>query len=309
MKIAVIGAGAMGCLFGGRLAQAGHDVVLVDVSRPQIEALNRHGLSLTDDHGTARISLQAASAQELRGSRDLLIFFTKAAHTATAAKNAQHLFGSESWAMTVQNGIGNDEAIAAHLGRERLIFGMTSYPADLLGLGQIATHGPGEVRIWATEQATPRLSEIAACFNAAGLVCQVDPDVWTAIWEKVIFNAALNALSAITRLPVGGLGDDTDARNLVAQVVEEGSAVARAAGHAVDRTRIWGTVENAFATHRQHKPSMLQDVLAGRATEIEAINGAIVRHGRASDVPTPCNDTLVSLVRIIERSALKAGGP
>ncbi|MGX9393992.1 ketopantoate reductase family protein (plasmid) [Nitrobacteraceae bacterium UC4446_H13] len=309
MKIAVIGAGAMGCLFGGRLAQAGHDVVLVDVSRPQIDALNSHGLSLTDDQGTSRISLQAASAQELRDVRDLLIFFTKAAHTATAAQNVQHLFGAESWAMTVQNGIGNDEAIAAHLGRERLIFGMTNYPADLLGLGQVATHGPGEVRIWAAEQSAPRVLEIAACLNAAGLVCRVDPDVWTSIWEKVIFNAALNALSAITRLPVGGLGDDADARYLVAQVVEEGSAVARAAGHAIDRTRVWSAIENAFATHRQHKPSMLQDVLAGRATEIEAINGAIVRRGLASDVPTPCNDTLVSLVRIVERSALRTDGP
>lgn len=309
MKIAVIGAGAMGCLFGGRLAQAGHDVVLVDVSRTQIDALNAQGLSLTDDHGTSRISLQAASARELQGVRDLLIFFTKAAHTGTAAKNAQHLFGPESWAMTVQNGIGNDEAIAAHLGRGRLIFGMTNYPADLLGLGQIATHGPGEVRIWGAEQPAPRVSEIAACFNAAGLVCQIDPDVWTAIWEKVIFNAALNALSAITRLPVGGLGDDADARNLVTQVVKEGIAVARATGRAIDRTRIWSAIENAFATHRQHKPSMLQDILAGRATEIEAINGAIVRHGRSSGVPTPCNETLASLVHIIERSALKTARP
>jgi 2-dehydropantoate 2-reductase len=279
-------------------------VVLVDVSRPQINALNERGLLLTADNGTSRIAVQAASAGELVGARELLIFFTKAIHTAAAAQGVKHLFGPETWAMTVQNGIGNDDAIAAHIGRERLAIGMTNYSADLLGPGQVATQGSGEIRMWAAEQPSRRIDEIATCLNDAGLICRADPDVRTAIWEKVTFNAAMNAVTAITRLPVGGLAEDPDARNLLARIVEEGSAVAHAAGHAIDPAHVWAVIDIAFTAHRQHKPSMLQDVLAGRPTEIDAINGAIVLQGRARGVPTPYNDALSSLVRVIERSAL-----
>jgi 2-dehydropantoate 2-reductase len=309
MKVVVIGAGAMGCLFGGRLAQAGHEVVLVDVSRPQINTLNERGLVLTDDNGTSRIAVQAASADELVGARELLIFFTKAIHTAAAARDVRHLFGPETWALTVQNGIGNDDVIAAHIGRERLIVGMTNYSADFLGLGQVATQGAGETRIWAAAQPSPRVSEIATRLNDAGLVCRADPDVRTAIWEKVTFNAAMNALSAITRLPVGGFAEDPNAHSLLKRIVEEGSAVATAAGHAIDPAHIWAVIDIAFAAHRQHKPSMLQDILAGRLTEIDAINGAIVLQGRALGVPTPYNDALASLVRVIERSSLGTSEP
>lgn len=305
MKIVVIGAGAMGCLFGGRLARAGHGVVLVDVFQPQIDALNEHGLRLDDDDGSLRIRIQAARAAELSGERELLIFFTKAMHTAAAARDARHLFGPECWALTVQNGIGNDDAIAAHLGRERLAIGMTNYSADLAAPGQVATQGFGEIRIWAAEQPNPRVSEIATCLNDAGLACRADPKVRTAIWEKVTFNAAMNAVAALTRLPVGGLADSPDARHLLARIVEEASAVARAAGHAIDPAHVWTVIDAAFAAHRQHKPSMLQDILAGRPTEIDAINGAIVLQGRARGIPTPYNDALASLVRIIERSAMQ----
>lgn len=308
MKIAVIGAGAMGCLFGGRLARAGHDVVLVDVFQPQIDALNEHGLLLDDDDGSSRIRIQAARAAELSGMHELLIFFTKAMHTAAAARDSKHLFGPESWALTAQNGIGNDDVIAAHLGRERLAVGMTNYSADLTGLGQVATQGFGEIRIWAAERPSSRVPEIATCLNGAGLACRADPKVRTAIWEKVTFNAAMNAVAALTRLPVGGLADSPDARHLLARIVEETSAVARAAGHAIDPVQVRAVIDAAFAAHRQHKPSMLQDILAGRPTEIDAINGAIVLQGRARGVPTPYNDALASLVRIIERSAQGTSG-
>jgi 2-dehydropantoate 2-reductase len=308
MKIAVIGAGAMGCLFGGRLAQAGHDVVFVDVFQPQIDALNEHGLLLTDDNGSTRINSRAAGASELSGEQELLIFFTKSIHTAAAARDAKHLFGPESWALTVQNGIGNDDAIAAHIGRERLIVGMTNYSADLVRVGHVATQGFGEIRIWAAELPSPRVSDIANCLDDAGLVCRTDPNVRNAIWEKVTFNAAMNAVAAITRLPVGGLAEDPDARDLLKRIVEEGSAVARAAGHAIDPAHVWMVIEAAFAAHRQHAPSMLQDILGGRLTEIDAINGAIVLQGRKQGVSTPYNDALTSLVRVIQRSAQKRRG-
>jgi 2-dehydropantoate 2-reductase len=304
MKIAVIGAGAMGCLFGGRLAQAGHEVVLVDVFQPQIDALNEHGLLLTDDNGSSRINIVAARAAELSGVRELLIFFTKAMHSAAAVRDAKHLFGPQSWALTVQNGIGNDDAIAAHIGRKRLIVGMTNYSADLVSVGQVATHGFGEIRIWASEQQpNSRVSDIATCLDAAGLVCRTDPNVQNAIWEKVTFNAAMNAVAAITRLPVGGLAKDPDARNLLKHIVEEASLVARAAGHAIEPAHVWSVIEAAFVAHQQHTPSMLQDILAGRLTEIDAINGAIVLQGRKLGVSTPYNDALTSLVRVIQRSA------
>ena len=301
MKVAVIGAGAMGGLFGGRMAEAGQDVLLLDVNDAHLRAMTEVGLLLDTDEGARRVSVRAARPNEATGVHDLLIVFTKGPHTESAMRAAAHLHGPETRILTVQNGLGNAERIAAALPGAHVLIGMTSWPADLRGPGHVASHGHGEVRLWSADGAPdPVVPAVAAALSAAGLNCTADPEVLVAIWEKVAFNAAMNSVSAVTRLAVGPLGDAPQARTLVRAVVEEALAVARARGLAVDAERVHAACGKAFDGHRDHKASMLQDVLAGRQTEIESINGAVATAGAAAGVPTPVTSVLCDLVRTID---------
>jgi 2-dehydropantoate 2-reductase len=304
VDILIIGAGAMGGLFGGLLTESGQTVRLIDVPGPHLSALMSNGLHLQTDGGDRTISVRAGTADSFTGPCDLAIVFTKGPHTETAARNAAHLIGPESWILTVQNGLGNEAAIRAALPPARVAVGMTSWPADLVGPGHVASHGHGTVRIWSAEpDPETAMQRIAAVLTAAGLDCTADPEVDVAIWEKVAFNAAMNSVSAVTRLPVGPIADNPAGRLLVFGIVMETLAVAKARGLAVDADRVRRTLEMAFAQHRSHQPSMLQDVLTGRPTEIENINGAIVAFAEELGIETPVTKSLRDLVRLIAQAA------
>lgn len=301
MRIAVVGAGAMGSLFGGRLAEGGHDVVLIAVNDRQIEAINAAGLRLEADDGDRRIPVTAQRAAAARGPFDLIIVFTKSTNTRAAIESVAPLVGPATWALTLQNGLGNAETIAAVVPAARVAVGITNIPADRVAPDHVRSHGAGQVRIGTmTGAADPALEHIRAALDESRLPCTADPSIRTAIWEKIAFNAAMNSLSAITRLRVGALGDHPDGRALAGAIADETLAVALANGIAVDRNRVHETMAHAFREHRGHAPSMLQDVLAGRPTEIEAINGAIVAAAKRAGVAVPVTQTLLRLVRLVE---------
>ncbi len=301
MKIVVVGSGAMGCLFGGRLAARGQDVVLLDVPGPHLQALRLHGLVLRTDAGERRIPVTAGRAADFTGTCQLAIVLTKGPHTAAAMRDAAHLIGPQSWVLTVQNGLGNAETIRQAVPQARVAIGMTSWPADLQAPGEVASHGNGGVRLWSHDgQPDPALERIAAVLTQAGLHAVADPSVEVAIWEKVAFNAGMNTVSAVTRLPVGPMADHPAGPALARSIAAEALAVARARGLAVDAARVERLITMAFAEQRAHTPSMLQDVLAGRPTEIETINGAIIAHAEALGIATPVTRTLCDLVRLID---------
>jgi len=306
MKIAVIGAGAMGSLFGGRLAESGNDVVLIDVNPAHVDAINGAGLRLDADDGDRRIRVPAGPAESFSGAKDLLVVFTKGMHTDKAVASARHLIGQKTWALTVQNGLGNTDVIARYVKPENVAFGMTNFPADLKGPGHVASHGSGAVSIWTVSGLNdPRINEFQELLSAAGLPCKADPQVEVAIWEKVVFNAALNSISAVTKLTVGAIGDHDEGRSLAQSIVAETLAIAKARGLAVDEQRARRALEHAFNSHRSHQPSMLQDVLAGRPTEIATINGAIVAAGKARGIEAPVTESLFRLVKLIEANPLR----
>ena len=301
MQIAVIGAGAMGGLFGGSLAEAGQDVVLVDLPGPHLQAMRSGGLRLHTDVGERIIPVQAGTADEFADARDLLVVFTKGPQTTVAIRSAAHLAGPQTRVLTVQNGLGNAERIADALPGTRVLVGTTNWPADLRGPGHVSSHGQGTVRFWTADGAAdPMVRQVADALTSAGLNCEADPAVEAAIWEKVAFNAGFNSVCATSRLTVGGVADSAGGRDLVLAVAAETLAVARARGIAVDEARVQAMADAAFAGHRDHKPSMLQDVLAGRRTEIDSINGAVVEAGEAAGVPTPVTSILRDIVRLID---------
>ena len=302
MYVVILGAGAMGCLFGGRLAEAGHRVVLVDVSPEHLEAINRLGLALETGEGARRIPIPARRAGEVAEPPELLVLFTKSMHTAQALASARHLLGKETRVLTLQNGLGNVEAVEAFVPRSRIVVGMTTWPSDLLGPGEVRSLGEGATKILSADgQVTPPLERISATLDQAGLRCAISTEVFAAIWEKLAFNAALNTLTAVTGLPVGEVGATPDGRELAYAIAREVVAVANRKGVQASETTVLATVDEAFRDHGDHLPSMLQDLRAGRKTEIEAISGAVVREASLLGIPVPVTQSLYRLVRMLEQ--------
>ncbi|KVN85878.1 ketopantoate reductase family protein [Burkholderia ubonensis] len=309
MRIAMLGAGAMGSLFGGLLAEAGEDVTLIDVNDAHLDAIRRDGLRIENDRGERRITtlralraLRPDAAQRAHGEPfDLLIVFTKSLHTRAALDGVRALLTAHTAVLTLQNGLGNVETLNAFVPIEQILVGVTTWPADLAGPGHVRSHGVGAIRMMTADGAArPIASAVADALSRAGLACALDADVWAAIWEKVAFNAALNTLCAVTGCTVDQLGACHEGPRLALAIAAETAAVATAKGIAVDAVRIARNVEHAIGEHRGHRPSMLQDVLAGRRTEIGAINGAVVAAAREAGVAVPHTETLLGLVRLID---------
>lgn len=304
MKIAVIGAGAMGSLFAGRLAEKGHDLALIEVSATMIEAINAKGLRMTGLFGDRTYSLPVGPAEGYSDTFDLLVVFTKGMHTASAIAAVKRAVGPQSWALTVQNGIGNVETIETVIPRDRIVMGMTNWPSTLTEPGLINVPGEGEIKLWsATGQPSQKVDAISATLDEAGLNCSLDPQVEIAIWEKLAFNTALNSVAAITGLTVGEIGESNEARDIAFAIVGEVVAVASARGLAIDADNIRQSIEYAFANHRQHRPSMLQDRLAGRRMEIGTITGAVSKAGAVLGIATPLTTTFTNLLTIVDGKA------
>jgi 2-dehydropantoate 2-reductase len=306
MNITIVGAGAMGSYFGGLLAESGRSVTLVDINPAHLGAIQKDGLLLETDTGKRHIrQLRACRPQEASVAPDLLIVFTKTLHTTAALEGVKHLIADFTQVLSLQNGLGNVEKIAAFVPMERVWVGVTTWPADLVGSGHVHSHGQGGVRLMSADgKSRGFLDELVAALTQAGLSAQADAAVWSAIWEKVAFNAALNSICAVSKCTVGQLGASTGGRALVHALVDEVLSVAKAHGIPVNADGVHGTVNHAMDHHLQHKPSMLQDVLAGRRTEIDAINGAVVKLATERGIAVPSTQALDTLVRLVEAQSV-----
>lgn len=302
--ILVVGAGAMGCYFGGMLIKAGNRVSLIDVNPEQIATINSRGLILETDQGRSELPARAFLAQECTEPADLVILFTKTMHTDAAMASVTHLLTASTVILSLQNGLGNAERIQAFHDASRIAVGTTLVPADLQGPGHVVSHGRSSSRMMDLNTDCPDWVEtLAEIFNGAGLNTELDRDIHAVIWSKVAFNAALNAVCAITGATPGAVGTVTEAMALVRNVVHECVQAGQASGVALDEAHIWQNVEMAVREQPNHKPSMLQDIEHGRITEIDAINGAVVDIATRQGIPAPVNQTLVQLVKLTEHLA------
>ena len=301
MKVAVVGAGAMGCLYAGAFHRAGAGVTLIDVVPGHLAAINSRGLELDTRAGVETLRLAALRPEHARETVDLVVLFTKTFHTDAALEGVKSIIGPATHAMTLQNGLGNDEAVARHVARERVIAGVSTLPSDLIGPGRVRSHGEGGSKIYpAYGGDTGFAQEVADLLTAGGLPTVLEPDIRAAIWSKAIFNAAMNALCALTRRTPGFLGAHEEARALIRTVVLEGVRAAQASGVAIEAEPILDLTVVSVTDHADHEASMLQDVKAGRRTEVDAINGAIVRAAQAAGVTVPVTETLWRLVKLEE---------
>ena len=302
MFVYILGAGAMGCVFGAKLSDAGWRVHLIDVNAKQIAAINEAGLKLSTDEGKRTYRLPAGNAADAKETADLIIVFTKSLHTSAAIASMTHVIGDRTYVMTLQNGLGNADKIAACVAPDRILEGVATVPADLVSPGVVSSHGSGGVQFYplAADRA-PIVEEILSAFDRAGIAAKADPDIKKAIWTKVIFNATMNATCALLNTTPGPLGDLEDGAALAAALIEEGAAVAAASGCPIDAAGVHAMAKMSMTQHRTHIPSMLQDLRAGRLTEVDDINGAIVRQAHAHGVKAPMHETLWRLMRVRER--------
>jgi len=301
MTMAIIGAGALGCFIGACLARTNQPVVLIDIDAQRIANINSEGVRLGTDTGEFQVPIRAALASDLQAPFDILIVLTKGLSTDAALRDCLHLIGDTSYLVSFQNGIGNSEIIRNRANTDRIVIGMTTWAADLRGPSHVVSVGRGELRLWRADgHDDPQTHALAAVLDGAGLNCTADPNVEAAIWEKVAFNSALNPIAAVTGRTVGEIGDDPDAAALAREIAGEVLRVARARALSADHDRVMALLSEAFHEHRTHLPSMLQDVLAGRRTEIEFINGAVVAEAERLGVSAPATKVLLRLVRMRE---------
>lgn len=308
MKITVLGSGAMGCLFGGLLSEAGEDVVLVDVWQEHIRALDARGLLLWEGDEVKTIPVRAVLAGEPVRPADLVLFFVKAYQTGAAADRLAALLGAGGAVLTLQNGVGSADVLAEAVGPDRVLLGATAQGATGLGPGEIRHGGSGESVIGAYRGANPFAEAVAQTFSRAGLSTRTVGRVWPAVWKKLAVNCGINALTALTGIRNGRIPEIPDASALLRDAVLEASAVAAAAGIDLgDPAALAQAVLDVARATAANRSSMGQDVDRRSPTEIDYINGAVVREGARLGIPTPVNATLARLVRTLEKTFVADG--
>ncbi|MBM3490989.1 MAG: 2-dehydropantoate 2-reductase [Alphaproteobacteria bacterium] len=306
MRVTVIGAGGMGSLYGGLLARSGVAVTLFGTWAAHMAAIARDGLRLDGLTGDQTIRLKATSDPAEAGPADLAIVLVDANATAEAAATAQRILSKDGAALSLQNCIGNLERLEERLGRARVLGGLSYHSAAVRGPGHVShTHaGP----TWLGEldgKTSPRIAQLAAMFAKAGFKPEVVGDIVGDIWDKFVHNSAINALSALTGLRVGELSWSPEMDRLQSHVMDEIMAVLGAKGIALPHGDPRPAIK-AFCKLKFNKPSMLQHVEAGKRSEIDWLNGAIVREGQRLSVTTPYNEAVTLLVKGLEMHRQRA---
>lgn len=304
MKIAIIGAGAMGCLYGGKLSQSkGNQVFLLDIWKEHIDAINKQGLIIEENGEPILYSnLKASLHGSDIGPADLVIVFVKSTLTRQAVQGAKELFGRDTLVLTLQNGLGNVDLIGEEIGLSSVIGGTTAHGAYMKGPGEICHAGFGKTIIGELSGTkTARIEEIATVFRRAGLETEVSQNILGLIWDKLIVNVGINALTGITSLHNGELLDHPELLDIMRAAIEEAVAVANSKNIELSpQDPYMHTLEICKST-AANKSSMLQDIMNDRRTEIDMINGGILREGEKEGILTPVNRVLTDLIKYWEQ--------
>ncbi|MFI0844948.1 ketopantoate reductase family protein [Mesorhizobium sp. IMUNJ 23232] len=309
MRIAILGGGgAMGGIFGGYLARAGNDVTLIDVSKTAVQAINDNGLVIEEKDGSQPVIRVSASDDPTEvGPVDLVINFVKCYHTEAAVRAAAPMIGKETAVLSLQNGWGNAPRIAGIVGEDRVLVGLTYHGGTLLAPGRVKHPGSGMTYIGElTGKETERLGRVVDAFRDAQIETTKSGRILDEVWKKLALNACTLPVAGLLRFMSHELVAFDGTKNLMAAILKEVVAVAKAQGIALDYDERWAAITGLLEKAVGGKASMLQDVEARRQTEIEVINGAIVEAGRRTGVPTPHNETMVWMVQAAERHYLQA---
>jgi len=310
VRIAIIGAGAIGSLFGARLKNSGNEVLLVDRDSRTVSEIRSRGVRLRlSDGKTSRVHVPIKQAPASLRDFEQILFAVKAYSTEEAARQYRTLVEPEATIVTLQNGLGNLDVLARCFGKERVVAGSTTEASLLLGPGWVTHAGGGRTVVGELDGTrSKRCLDIVGMFREAGFETVLTRNVMGVVWAKVIVNSAINPVSALTRLRNGQLAGEEVLKDLMLRTLSEGVETSRAERVKLEPEGVALLLFRILRATAQNQSSMLQDVLNERRTEIRQLNGAIVEKGRQHRVSTPYNELLTSLILGLERSRAKEGG-
>ncbi len=304
MKIAIVGTGAMGSVYAGLLGSAGHEIWAVDRWQEHVEAIREHGLRVEGASGDRVVRIHATTDPTEAGEADLVVIATKAMDVEKASESARVLVGPKTIVLSIQNGLGGPGIAASVLGESRVTVGVVGgFGASIVSPGHVHHHGFELVRLGErTGPATPRIEAIAQVWRAAGFTVQTYDDVDRLIWEKLVCNVAFSGPCVVLGCTIGEVIADPHAWSVASRCGEEAFQVATASGVSLGFDDPVSYVRDFGSKIPGARPSMLLDLLAGRRSEVDFINGAIPRVGREVGVPTPFNEAITALVKAREAS-------
>ena len=295
-KIAVMGAGAVGCYYGGMLARAGHDVTLI--GRPNhVDAIQRDGLLLDTQSFKEQVRLQASTEPSAVAGATLVLFCVKSTDTESAAAAIRPHLLPGALVLSLQNGVDNAVRLQAALPAQEVAASVVYVATEMPGPGHVKHNGRGELVI----AASTTTADAAALLVAAGVPTDISTNVMGALWAKLILNCAYNALSAITQQPYGKLVQGEGVQDVIRDLVNECLAVAQADGITVPGD-VWQAVERIAQTMPQQLSSTAQDLARGKRSEIDHLNGYVLRRGEVLGIATPVNRVMHTLVKLLEES-------
>jgi 2-dehydropantoate 2-reductase len=302
MKIGIVGSGAMGSVYGALLADAGNELWMFDQWQEHVAAMRSKGLRCTGASGDRTVAVNATTEAADAGPCELVVVATKGMHIEAAVRAAAPMIGPETLVLTIQNGLGNAERLQAVLGPDNLLFGIAGgFGAEMRGPGHAHHNGMEAINLAELQGGvSPRLERVAEVWRAAGFKVATFDDLWPVLWSKLIANVAFSAICTVTGMRVGQVRANEAAWGIARACVGEAAAVAAAKGIrlAYDDPVRWAS--DFAAKIPNARPSMYQDLLAGRACEIDTIHGGVVAEGASLGVPTPTCALLVKLVKALE---------
>ncbi|MFM6986766.1 MAG: ketopantoate reductase family protein [Hydrogenophaga sp.] len=295
MQVAVLGAGAVGCFYGGMLARAGHRVTLI--GRPQhVQVFQAQGLRMQTLHFDETVRVHASTDAAAVAGADLVLFAVKSTDTESAGAQMREHLKPGALVLCLQNGVDNTERLRTVLPQVRVAAAVVYVATEMAGPGHLRHHGRGELVI----EPDPASERMAQALIAAGIPTEISDNVRGALWAKLILNCAYNALSAVGRMAYGELVQQPGVTGVMRDVVAECRAVAAADGVTLPAD-VDAAVRRIAETMPTQFSSTAQDLMRGKPSEIDFLNGFVVRRGDALGVPTPANRVLWTLVRLVER--------
>lgn len=303
MRIAVLGAGAMGSLYGGYLSRK-HDVILVDVNQAVVDAINANGVTIHEPDGSVTVChpLGAVSTADM-APVDLIIVFVKAMFSESALSNNRGLIGPDTCIMTLQNGSGHEDTLTKFVDRAHVVIGTTQHNSAVVGPGEIRHGGSGITHVGCIEGDVSRLQYIADAFCECGLEADCSADVQKLIWGKMFTNVSASVLTGVLQVPLGFIASDKNAWALCETLVREAVAVAAGEGLEFDAEEKVAEVRRVCENSPAGITSICADLSKGRRTEVDTISGSVVRASRRNGVPAPTHAAMVALVHAMEAKA------
>jgi 2-dehydropantoate 2-reductase len=307
MKIAIVGTGAMGSVYAGLFASAGHEVWAIDTWREHVEAMRSNGLRLEGASGDRTVKLNATTDPKDAGKCDLVVLATKAMHVQQAASSIKNLLNSDTPVLSIQNGLGGPDTAASVLGRDKVMVGVVGgFGASMRGPGHAHHNGMELVRLgeyggMSGGGITPRLRRVEDAWRSAGFRVKVFDDIDQLVWEKLLCNCAYSGPCGLSEGTISDVMNDPDLARLSADCATEGFRVARKKGVRLGFDDPVAYVRDFGSKIPNARPSVLLDLMAKRKSEIDVINGSIPRVGAELGMEAPVNATVTALVKAKER--------